>query len=256
MRDPLPSGRGGAAVSAGGTIRALVVDDEPLARGKLRRLLAAEPDVEVVGEAPDGEAAVAAIREGAPDLVFLDVQMPHLDGFGVIEAVGAERMPVVVFVTAYDDYALRAFEVHALDYLLKPFAPRAPRQALDRGAGAGRGRRDALSPPAEPGSSACSTPSARPRPPRAPPSERLLVSAGAEREALLTVSKIDLVRADARTTWRSPRRQDPYRRRGPLPSELAARLDPAQFPPDQPLRARPPGRRPPSSSPGSTATTG
>lgn len=102
-------------------IRALIVDDEPLARERLRGLLEAEPDVTVVGECADGEAAVDAIRAEPPDLVFLDVQMPNLDGFGVVEAVGPENMPATVFVTAYDRYALQAFEVHALDYLLKPF---------------------------------------------------------------------------------------------------------------------------------------
>lgn len=102
-------------------IRALVVDDEPLARDRVLSLLQQEDDVEVIGECHDGTQAVAAIHNQAPDLVFLDVQMPGHNGFEVIEAVGAERMPTVVFVTAYDEYALRAFEVHALDYLLKPF---------------------------------------------------------------------------------------------------------------------------------------
>jgi two-component system LytT family response regulator len=102
-------------------IRALVVDDEPMARERVLSLLQQEEDVEVVGECSDGTQALAAIQHHSPDLVFLDVQMPGLDGFGVIEAVGAERMPTVIFVTAYDEYALKAFEVHALDYLLKPF---------------------------------------------------------------------------------------------------------------------------------------
>jgi two-component system LytT family response regulator len=102
-------------------IRALVVDDEPLARKNLRVLLEADPEVELVGEAGGGAEAVRLIRERAPDLVFLDIQMPELGGFDVIERVGAERMPVIVFVTAFDRFALRAFEVHALDYLLKPF---------------------------------------------------------------------------------------------------------------------------------------
>ena len=102
-------------------IKALVVDDEPMARERVMSLLQHEEDVEVVGECSDGLQAVAAIQNHAPDLVFLDVQMPGCTGFGVIEAIGAERMPTVVFVTAYDEYALRAFEVHALDYLLKPF---------------------------------------------------------------------------------------------------------------------------------------
>jgi two-component system LytT family response regulator len=102
-------------------IRALIVDDEPLARQRVRKLLEAEPDFLVVGECGDGEEAIAAIEEHQPQLVFLDVQMPGLDGFGVLEAVGPDQMPAVVFVTAYDRYALKAFEVHALDYLLKPF---------------------------------------------------------------------------------------------------------------------------------------
>jgi two-component system, LytTR family, response regulator len=102
-------------------VRALIADDEPLARERLRDLLAEDEDVEVVGECGDGREAVATIAALRPDLVFLDVQMPSLDGFGVVEAVGPERMPPTIFVTAFDQYALKAFEVHALDYLLKPF---------------------------------------------------------------------------------------------------------------------------------------
>ena len=111
-------------------IRTLVVDDEPIARERVLSLLQQEDDVEVVGECGDGAQAVAAIQHQVPDLVFLDVQMPGVDGFGVIEAIGAEKMPTVVFVTAYDEYALRAFEVHALDYLLKPFGRDRFRQTL------------------------------------------------------------------------------------------------------------------------------
>jgi two-component system LytT family response regulator len=99
----------------------MVVDDEPLARDSVRLALERAGDIAVVAECGDGESAVRSIRAHDPDLVFLDVQMPGLDGFGVIEQVGPDRMPPVVFVTAYDDYALRAFEVHALDYVLKPF---------------------------------------------------------------------------------------------------------------------------------------
>jgi two-component system LytT family response regulator len=102
-------------------IRALIVDDEPLARERIRTLLDSEQDITVAAEASNGLEAVDAIREHSPDLVFLDVQMPNVDGFDVIELVGADRMPPVVFVTAYDQHALRAFEVQALDYLLKPF---------------------------------------------------------------------------------------------------------------------------------------
>jgi two-component system, LytTR family, response regulator len=104
-------------------IRTLVVDDEPLARRRLARLLEAQDGVEVVGVCANGRDAVRAVREESPDLLFLDVQMPELDGFGVLRELGAERMPAVVFVTAYDRYAIQAFEVHALDYLLKPYTP-------------------------------------------------------------------------------------------------------------------------------------
>lgn len=101
--------------------RAVVVDDEPTAREVVTSFLADESAVEVVGEAGDGDAAVAMIRRLRPDLLFLDVQMPDRDGFGVLEALGEDVPPGVVFVTAHDEHALRAFEVHALDYLLKPF---------------------------------------------------------------------------------------------------------------------------------------
>jgi two-component system LytT family response regulator len=101
--------------------RVLIVDDEPLARDCIRLALASRSDVAVVGECGDGPQAVQAIQELAPDIVFLDVQMPELDGFGVIAEVGPSQMPPVVFVTAFDAHALRAFEVHALDYVLKPF---------------------------------------------------------------------------------------------------------------------------------------
>jgi two-component system, LytTR family, response regulator len=101
-------------------IRTMVIDDEPVARERIVGLLQQEKDIELVGECADGEQAISAIQAQHPDLVFLDVQMPACDGFGVIEQVGAERMPAIVFVTAYDEYALKAFEVHAIDYLLKP----------------------------------------------------------------------------------------------------------------------------------------
>jgi two-component system LytT family response regulator len=102
-------------------IRTLIVDDEPLARQRLRALLEADPDIDLVGESGDGKQAVADVRRLRPDLLFLDVQMPVLDGFGVLSALAGAAVPVVVFVTAHDSYALKAFEVHALDYLLKPF---------------------------------------------------------------------------------------------------------------------------------------
>src|SRR5947208_1505340 len=101
-------------------IRALIVDDEPLAREGIQMRLKQAPDIRVIGECRNGREAVTAILREAPDLVFLDIQMPRLDGFGVIDAVGVKQMPHDIFVTAYDEHALRAFEVHALDYLLKP----------------------------------------------------------------------------------------------------------------------------------------
>lgn len=113
-------------------IRTLVVDDEPLARERLTSLLFNEADIDIVGQCRDGEEAVASIMNLSPDLVFLDVQMPQMNGFEVIEAVGGERMPLVIFVTAHDQHALKAFQVKALDYLLKPFDRERFSDALQR----------------------------------------------------------------------------------------------------------------------------
>jgi two-component system LytT family response regulator len=113
-------------------IRALIVDDEPLARERLQELLDEAPAVTVVGTAEDGLDAVENIREKAPDLVFLDVQMPGMNGIDVIEEIGADDMPVTVFVTAYDQYAIKAFDLAAVDYLLKPFDDERFEQALRR----------------------------------------------------------------------------------------------------------------------------
>ncbi len=134
-------------------IRVLIVDDEPLARERVRSLLSTESDFLVVGESKNGREAIKDVRRHKPDLVFLDVQMPAQDGFEVIEEVGVEQMPVVIFVTAYDKHALRAFDVHALDYLLKPFDAdrflealnRARRQISLRGSGDGELGRQLLS---------------------------------------------------------------------------------------------------------------
>lgn len=114
------------------TIRVVTVEDEPLARERLRTLLEQEADFDLLCEVADGRSAVDAIRTRKPDLVFLDVNIPELNGFGVIEEVGVEHMPAVVFVTAYDQFAVRAFETHALDYILKPFDEERFRSALDR----------------------------------------------------------------------------------------------------------------------------
>lgn len=113
-------------------IRILLVDDEPLARKRLRELLKGEPDLEIVGEASTGSEALVAVRELAPDLLFLDVQIPELDGLAVSEALKTETGPLIIFVTAYDQYAVRAFDVQAVDYLLKPFDRQRFLQALMR----------------------------------------------------------------------------------------------------------------------------
>jgi two-component system, LytTR family, response regulator len=114
------------------TIRAVIVDDEPLARRRIRNLLAEAEDVEVVAECANGREAIQAVEESPPDLLFLDIQMPELDGFDVLQAIGVGHVPVVIFVTAYDQFALRAFEAHALDYLLKPFDDERFEAALER----------------------------------------------------------------------------------------------------------------------------
>jgi two-component system LytT family response regulator len=113
-------------------IRALIVDDEPLARQRVRLLLAEETDMETVGECEDGVQAVGQITALKPDLLFLDVQMPEMDGFEVLRQVSAELLPIVIFTTAYDEHALRAFDAHALDYLLKPFKPERFKEAVQR----------------------------------------------------------------------------------------------------------------------------
>ena len=113
-------------------VRTLIVDDEPLARERIRHLLEEEADIEVVGECEDGVVALATISEQDPDLVFLDVQMPELDGFGLLGQLDPGRLPAIIFVTAHDQFALRAFEVHAIDYLLKPFDVERFQAALGR----------------------------------------------------------------------------------------------------------------------------
>ena len=216
-------------------IRALIADDERPARRKLRELLAREPDFEVVAEAADGVEAVAAIREAAPDVVFLDIRMPRLDGFEVISEVGVEAMPLVVFVTAFDEHALRAFEVHALDYLLKPFAPSRLQRLLER-------VRHQLAPAASPGTAGSAAAGgavssgdlaqrierllAAMRPPPDYP-RQVLVERGSGRQALLAVDQIDLVRADG-NYLRFFSQGVEHRRRGTL-RDLEGRLDPARF---------------------------
>lgn len=113
-------------------IRVLIVDDEAPARRRLRTLLSREREIELVGECSDGPSAIRAVRELRPDLLFLDVQMPEMDGFEVLAAIGADAVPAIVFVTAYERYAIRAFDAEAVDYLLKPFANARFARALER----------------------------------------------------------------------------------------------------------------------------
>ncbi|HYC93144.1 MAG TPA: LytTR family DNA-binding domain-containing protein [Thermoanaerobaculia bacterium] len=121
-------------------LRVLVVDDEPLARDGIRALLEADAEVAVVGEATGSDAA-ALVARTRPDILFLDIQMPEVDGFALLEQIGADAVPAVVFVTAFDRYALKAFEVHALDYLLKPFDDRRFAGALEHAKERARARR-------------------------------------------------------------------------------------------------------------------
>ena len=114
------------------TIRAAIVDDEPLARQRIRDLLKEAHDVDVIAECANGEDAIESLEASPPDLLFLDIQMPEIDGFDVLQAIGVGRVPAVIFVTAYDQFALRAFEAHALDYLLKPFDDERFGAALER----------------------------------------------------------------------------------------------------------------------------
>jgi two-component system, LytTR family, response regulator len=203
-------------------IRALIADDEAPARRKLRGLLERESDFEVVGEAGDGAEAVEAIRDLSPDVVFLDIQMPRLDGFGVVREVGVDAIPLVVFVTAYDEHALKAFEVHALDYLLKPFAPSRFERLLERV------RRQL-----EPASSGDGDlaqrierllTTVRPAPdyPR-----QILVEKDEGRQVLLAVDRIDRVRAEGNYLLFLSQGTE-HRRRGTL-RDLEGRLDPARF---------------------------
>ena len=112
-------------------IRALIVDDEPLARDRIRELLKEHAEIEVIGEARNGREAIEVVMNQIPDLVFLDVQMPDLDGFDVLRNLNVKQLPVIIFVTAYDQYALRAFDVHAVDYLTKPFDRKRFAEAVD-----------------------------------------------------------------------------------------------------------------------------
>ena len=204
-------------------MRVLIVDDEAPARAKMRRYLAEYADVEVVGEAENGVEAVERIGALAPDVVFLDVQMPELDGFAVIEALGVDAVPHVVFVTAYDEYALRAFEVRALDYLLKPFTPERFAAVMER-LRAEVARRESTGAPAlaeqlEALLAAVAT--GRPR-----YLQRVLVR-HANKAFLVPVERIDRVEAD-RNYVRLHSGGVSYTLRGGI-SAIADRLDPDKF---------------------------
>jgi two-component system LytT family response regulator len=186
-------------------IRTLVVDDEPLARRGIRARLARAGGYAIVAECASGREAIGAIREHNPDVVFLDVQMPGIDGFGVIREIGAERMPVVIFVTAYDTHALRAFDAHALDYLLKPIdddrfasaVERARRRVAERDESAVARRLVALM--QEVGSAADVShagQTARVDSPTTPPPPGRIVVRDRDRVLLIDVSDIDWIGAD------------------------------------------------------------
>ncbi|HTJ22918.1 MAG TPA: response regulator [Gemmatimonadaceae bacterium] len=191
-------------------MRALIVDDEAPARSKLRRLLSAAEEVEVVGEARTGREAVAAIKRSRPDVVFLDIQMPGLDGFGVLETI-ADDAPYVVFVTADDRHAIRAFEVGAVDYLLKPYTPQRFDQVLERA----RARM----------STATRSDDEPPTSTRAPLQRLLVIEDG--RAVFLAVDRIDRIEAERNyvTLVSGPNR---YRLRATL-GAVADRLDRAHF---------------------------
>jgi two-component system LytT family response regulator len=202
-------------------MRILLVDDEAPARARLRRLLGELPGTEVVGEAASGADAVAAIGELAPDLVLLDIQMPGLDGFDVIDAVGVEAMPPVVFVTAYDEHALRAFEARALDYLLKPVGRDRLADAVERA------RRLASPAPTPDGDMAARLDGLlRELGRRARPLRHLMVQHG-ERSLLVPVDRIVRLAAD-RNYVRVFVAGAEYRVRGTI-AAIEQRLDPAAF---------------------------
>jgi len=200
-------------------LRIAIVDDERPARAKLRRYLASEPDVEVVAEASGGVEGVEAIRASRPDVVFLDVQMPDLDGFGVVEALGGDPAPYVVFVTAHDRYALQAFEVHALDYLLKPVGLDRFAKVLDRA----RREVERAQGPALAERIARLIAERGERPHYA---ERILAGSG-DRAILLEVARVDRVEAD-RNYVTLHAGAETYRVRGTLEG-LVRRLDPKMF---------------------------
>ena len=195
------------------------MDDETLARDRTRELLEGEPDVEIVGECASGEDAVDAIEREAPDLVLLDVQMPGMDGFGVLERVPADRLPAVVFVTAHDEHALRAFGVHAVDYLLKPFDGTRLQESLERvreqlrSASPGHLQRRLLS--------LLTDLKARAR-----PSNRVVIRSNG-RVSFLKAEEIDWIEAEGNYLRIHAGKQSPLLR--DTMSQIETRLDPSRF---------------------------
>lgn len=204
------------------TLRVLVADDEAPARRRLLRLLTAVPELEVVGEAADGAQAVERIAALQPDLVLLDIQMPIMDGFDVVATIGVDEMPAVVFVTAYDEHALRAFDARAIDYLVKPVAPARLREAVNRVISRAPVRR----PPGFDASVAVSQRSKLASLVARRPLRRLMVKddRGAR---LLPVDMIELARAE-RNYITLHTSVGTFRIRGTV-SGLSERLDPAAF---------------------------
>lgn len=201
-------------------LRVLIVDDERPARTKVRRFVSADPDVGQIFEAPDGLRAVDVIRDESPDLVFLDVQMPGLDGFGVVEALAPDALPHIVFVTAFDDYAVRAFDVHAVDYVMKPFDAERMGRALERAKAAITSRRN--------NGQAARVEQLLADMRRAHPEllERLLIQ-GAERSVLLPLSRVDRLES-ARNYVVLYAGKESFRVRSTL-DRLEQRLDPRRF---------------------------
>lgn len=186
-------------------LRALIADDEPLARRKIRTLLSREPDAEVAGECGSGPEAARLIRELEPNLVFLDIEMPELDGLSVLEGLGSRMAPAVIFVTAYDQYAIRAFDVKALDYLLKPIDRRRFQTALERAREHLRRSSDS----------------------EATPLTRLLVRSG-DRLQVLKVDDIDWV--EAADNYVKVRALGQFHLLRETLARLRSRLDPSRFP--------------------------
>ncbi len=209
-------------------IRALIVDDEKPARDRLLDLLNKEEGVEVAGVACDGWEAIELIRDENPDLIFLDIQMPNLDGFGVLRNMGPGLMPVTIFVTAYDQYAIRAFEAHALDYLLKPFSDERFAAALDRARHFIRTHRAS-----ELSRQLASLLAEQPVPEEAPsrgpaaePAERLVIKSGG-RVKFLDVDEIDWIEAAGVYVYlHIGKRSHLYRA---TIGQLQERLDPKRF---------------------------